>query len=100
MRISLRLCMTMLALHLGLAAQTPDKSYFQQMYQTTRQARQTELKSKIARSLAKPPAVARSIADYDATYYDLNFVFSTAPNNLAGTVTGVFRSNVDGLQEV
>ncbi len=39
-------------------------------------------------------------ADYDQVYYDLDFDISTDPQNLTGTVTGVFRSNINGLTHV
>ncbi len=100
MRRCLQLCIIVLATQISLAAQTPDPSYFRQMYLTTQQARQSEQRGKIERFLAKPPALAHNPSVYDATYYDLDFVITTSPHNLAGTVTGVFRSSVDGLLEM
>ncbi|MBN2365445.1 MAG: T9SS type A sorting domain-containing protein [Calditrichaeota bacterium] len=39
-------------------------------------------------------------ADYDQLYYDLDFRISMDPQNLEGTVTGLFRSNVNGLDRI
>jgi aminopeptidase N len=39
-------------------------------------------------------------ADYDQLYYDLNFTITTSPDNLAGAVHGVFKSNINGLNEI
>ena len=38
--------------------------------------------------------------DYDQLYYDLNFTITTSPDNLAGAVHGVFKSNINGLTEI
>ncbi len=39
-------------------------------------------------------------ADYDQLYYDLNFTITTSPQNLAGVVHGIFKSNINNLNEI
>lgn len=100
MRRFLLTCVALLSLGFSAAAQVPDKAYFEQMHQLTRAALQSEQAARIKKYFAALPTAPSSDASVDAVYYDLDFTITTAPNNLAGTVTGVFRSKVDGLQHV
>lgn len=71
-----------------------------QIYRITQEARQQEMEAK-ARWLEKSFAVVSpDSSDYDAIYYDLNLTITLSPNNLEGTVTGVYRSNVNNLTRV
>jgi aminopeptidase N len=55
--------------------------------------------SSFGRTAFSKPALLDS-SDYDQIYYDLNFDITTDPQNLTGTVTGFFRSNINGLTHV
>jgi aminopeptidase N len=39
-------------------------------------------------------------SDYDQLYFDLNFIITYDPQNFEGTVTGQFRSNINGLNQI
>lgn len=78
-------------------AQTPAPSFFEQMYQTTRAGLARE-HSRMPVALAK--TAAPDTSGYDAVYYDLDFTVTVSPNNLAGVMTGVFRSTRDQLTQI
>lgn len=52
-----------------------------------------------ARSFFAKSALPDS-SDYDQLYYDLNFIITYNPQNFEATVTGLFRSNVNGLNQI
>jgi len=64
-----------------------------------------EYRSSEGKALTKELAVQQSVvipdsSAFDQFYYDLNFVITTNPENLQGTVTGYFKSQVSGLSLV
>lgn len=99
MRRFLLVSLASLTLCLSAAAQVPNKAYFERMHQVTRAALQKEQAAGIKKISATLPNKPSSDPSVDAVYYDLNLTITTAPNNLAGSVTGVFRSKIDGLQQ-
>lgn len=82
-----------------VVAQVPERSYFEQMHKTTRDALAHE-RSHSPASFALAKNAAPDTSGYDAIYYDLNFTVTVAPNNLIGTATGEFRSTRDQLDHI
>lgn len=39
-------------------------------------------------------------SDFDQLYYDLDFTITLSPQNLAGTVHGLYKSNINGLNQI
>ena len=90
----------------SLLGQTSDSKYWQQMYDITHQVLQQEQQAKASHlqtlnrnyTLEKK-SLTLNQSDFDAVYYDLDMTITSNPNNLDGTVTGVFRSKVNGLTQ-
>ncbi len=80
--------------------QTAADADFWQKYHTNRAARKSEQAALAKRLLAAPAVSNPQASQWDAVYYDLNLVLATAPYNLEGTVTGVFRSQAANLQAI
>jgi len=90
-----------------LIGQTSDNAYWQKMYDITHQGLQQERQAKAkhlqgalsASSAFLKKSLRLSQSDFDAVYYDLDLTITSNPNNLEGTVTGVFKSKVTGLTQ-
>lgn len=85
--------------HFPALAQTPEPGYFEHMYQATRAGLARE-HSRAPAALALAKTAAADTSGYDAVSYDLNFTVTLSPNNLAGVMTGVFRSTRDQLTQI
>jgi len=85
----------------SLMGQPSDSNYWQSMYDITHQILQQEqqAKAKQVRAFSKKN-LNLSQSDFDAVYYNLDLTITTGPNNLEGTVIGVYGSKVNGLTQV
>ena len=84
----------------GLIGQEIDPDRVLELAKTRQELMQSE-RENFARSFAKLKTYGLlDSADFDQFYYDLDFTFTYSPNNLEGTVTGFFKSQVNGLTEV
>ncbi len=75
---------------------TPER--IELLAQTRQEIYKIEAES-FARSFFAKSALPDS-SDYDQLYYDLNFIITYNPQNFEATVTGLYRSNVDGLNQI
>ncbi|HFE64346.1 MAG TPA: hypothetical protein ENK14_08030, partial [Caldithrix sp.] len=66
----------------------------------SREFQEIERQNFTSHFLSLQKALTPDSSEFDQLYYDLNFVVTTIPENLEGTVTGYFRSNVNGLDRV
>lgn len=89
-----------LILFLTGLAQEDVSSKIEEFAKASRAFRKIEQKASLEqfRRLQKP--VTPDSADFDQLYYDLRFEITTTPRNLTGTVTGRFKSNVNGLNQI
>ena len=99
--ITIFLCCLLLIVSPGVSqTQVVDEAYFQRLFSITDQAMRFERESKARQVAVLMKHTELDSQDFDAIYYNLNLAITASPQNLTATVTGVFRSLVDGLATV
>ncbi|MEJ2636275.1 MAG: M1 family aminopeptidase [Calditrichia bacterium] len=90
----------MLLLSFSLFAQVRDSLRIQELAKASEEITNIE-REQFARNFGVlQNAMNPDSSDYHQIYYDLNFDITLSPQNLTGTVTGLYRSNIDGLDQI
>lgn len=76
-----------------------EKKILSQAIETLRQVKELEMEN-WRQLMLRCDKRTRTHENFDALYYELNLKIALSPNNLEATVSGRFRSLVDGLQMV
>lgn len=93
--------LSIFSISISASGQPTDSTYWQRMYNTTHQLLQQEQQAKAQHLQAfSRKGLMLSQSDFDAIYYNLDLTISTSPNSFEGTVTGIYRSTVNGLTQV
>jgi len=83
-----------------LFSQPITKERIRQLAESSWEAQKLEAQAFSKNFMTLQKVLKPDSSDYDQLYYDLNFTITTTPQNLSATVTGIFRSKVNGLSQI